>query len=482
MSGVEEKIRSVDEKFQDYLTDESRLQGRAEGIFFPESEADIREFAAWAHRNGAAATIQGGRTGLAGGAVPAGGCLLNLSKMCRVGKFFRDVGAYFLEVEPGLSLRQLRQEIKQLKSEAELFWPPDPTETSASVGGIVSCSARGLCAPRYGSTNRHVAGARIVLAGGGIMELRRGERFVSLGGAKMDLLDLFIGGEGIFGVLSRVTLQLQPRPPHSWGFIFFLEQKETLYAFVEKLKGSRHRLMELGLAAAEYMDHTTLQLMAQYGGAANSLKAAPPPEPGVLAAIYLEAHCREEEAGLEIADKLLEMAAEANCDPDKAWAASGEGGVEQMREFRHAAAAAVNFRLARARLSEPRLTGLDLYLAADDEDFAGLLEKYVAGAAGAGLNVAIYGHLLGNRLRVNLLPESYAQYEEGRRLLAQWALELAGRRAQADRQHGIGKLKRELFLQTAPRQYIEDLKKFKDYYDPAGMWNRGTLLPPAQSG
>jgi len=160
MSGVEEKIRSVDEKFQDYLTDESRLQGRAEGIFFPESEADIREFAAWAHRNGAAATIQGGRTGLAGGAVPAGGCLLNLSKMCRVGKFFRDVGAYFLEVEPGLSLRQLRQEIKQLKSEAELFWPPDPTETSASVGGIVSCSARGLCAPRYGSTNRHVAGAR----------------------------------------------------------------------------------------------------------------------------------------------------------------------------------------------------------------------------------------------------------------------------------------------------------------------------------
>lgn len=476
---MEEKIYTVDEKYQDYLSDESRLQGWAEGIFFPESEADIREFAAWAQRSGAAATIQGGRTGLAGGAVPAGGCLLNLSRMSRAGELSRGCsGEFLLEVEPGISLLQLRQEIKRLKSEAELFWPPDPTEASASVGGIVSSGARGICAPRYGNTGRHVAGARIVLAGGRVMELRRGEQLVSLGGEKMDLLDLFIGGEGIFGVLSGLTLQLQPRPRHSWGFMFYFEQKKALYAFVEKLKRSRGELMQLGLAAAEYMDRSTLQLMEEHGETAESLNTAPPLDPGVLAAVYLEAHCGEEEAALEIAGRLADMAAESNCDPDRAWAVSGESGVEKMRDFRHAAAAAVNFHLVKARLSEPRLTGLEIYLEAGDEDFAGVVEKYEAGCYSAGLKAAIYGHILGSRLRVNLLPESYAQYEQGRRLMAQWARELAGSRGKVDRQHGIGKLKRELFLQMAPGAYLEDLHRLKEHYDPAGLWNRGTLLPP----
>ncbi len=476
---MKDKIYNVEEKFQDYLSDESRLQGQADGIFFPESEADIQEFAAWAYESRAAATIQGGRTGLAGGAVPAGGCLLNLSRMSRTGELARGRGGeFYLEVEPGLSLLQLRQELKRLKSEVELFWPPDPTETAASVGGIASCGARGICAPRYGNTGRHIARARIVLAGGRVMELRRGEQFISLAGKKIDLLDLFIGGEGIFGVLSRLTLQLQPRPRHTWGFMFFLEQKEALYAFVENLKKNWRELMPLGLAAAEYMDRSTLQLMEEYKEAAESLKAAPPLDPGVLAAVYLEAHCSREEAALEIADRLVDMAVESSCDPDRAWAVTGENDVEKMRDFRHAAATAVNYHLARARLAEPRLTGLEVYLEADCEDFAGVVEKYKAGCAGAGLKAAIYGHILGNRLRVNLLPESYAQYEEGRRLIKRWALELAGRRGKVDRQHGIGKLKRELFLQMAPREYLEDLQRLKEHYDPAGLWNRGTLLPP----
>ena len=52
-----------------------------------------------------------------------------------------------------------------------------------------------------------------------------------------------------------------------------------------------------------------------------------------------------------------------------------------------------------------------------------------------------------------------------------------GQPGKVDRQHGMGKLK-GAFPADAPGAYLEDLHRLKEHYDPAGLWNRGTLLPP----
>lgn len=64
-------ILQMEEKFEDYLRDESKLQGYADSISFPSSEDDIRQIIEGNRES--CITIQGGRTGLVGGAVPMGG-------------------------------------------------------------------------------------------------------------------------------------------------------------------------------------------------------------------------------------------------------------------------------------------------------------------------------------------------------------------------------------------------------------------------
>lgn len=77
-------IVSCTDEFEEYLRDESRSVGSAESIVFPESEADVRDALHALHATGVPVTVQGARSGLAAGAVPHGGCVLNTSRMNRV--------------------------------------------------------------------------------------------------------------------------------------------------------------------------------------------------------------------------------------------------------------------------------------------------------------------------------------------------------------------------------------------------------------
>ena len=95
-------------EYQDYLRDESRSIGHAEYIAFPLSEDDVKQVLREAA--GQRITIQGARTGLAAGAVPRGGAILNLSKMNRILGLRFDPGksCFILRVQPGVLLSQVQ--------------------------------------------------------------------------------------------------------------------------------------------------------------------------------------------------------------------------------------------------------------------------------------------------------------------------------------------------------------------------------------
>ena len=147
------------DEFEEYLRDESRSVGSAESIVFPESEADVRDALHALHATGVPVTVQGARSGLAAGAVPHGGCVLNTSRMNRVlGMRRGSDGRFFVRVQPGLSLMELRDMLQkasfdtagwndeslaalaQFKAAPAQFFAPDPTEASAALGGIVACN------------------------------------------------------------------------------------------------------------------------------------------------------------------------------------------------------------------------------------------------------------------------------------------------------------------------------------------------------
>ena len=97
-------IVSCTDEFEEYLRDESRSVGSAESIVFPESEADVRDALHALHATGVPVTVQGARSGLAAGAVPHGGCVLNTSRMNRV----LGMRPYRVQVVGGIVLHQGR--------------------------------------------------------------------------------------------------------------------------------------------------------------------------------------------------------------------------------------------------------------------------------------------------------------------------------------------------------------------------------------
>ena len=222
--------------YDDYLRDESRSVGFADIIAFPESEQDVRGIMAQLHEQGTPVTVQGARSGLAAGAVPHGGCVLSMSRMKRVlglrkcdgeeicsdaarpagdalgrggvgavadaamlasAGAVNPAGGFIVRVQPGLSLMELREmlhsrafdtqgwdadslEALEALRDADLCdFLPDPTETSAALGGVVACNASGARSFSCGPARPHVVAMRVCLADGDMLSLRRGEVFAT---------------------------------------------------------------------------------------------------------------------------------------------------------------------------------------------------------------------------------------------------------------------------------------------------------------
>jgi D-lactate dehydrogenase (cytochrome) len=470
-------IYTIEDKYQEYLSDESKFIGKAESISFPESEEEILEIIYKMKKNNVQITVQGGKTGIAGCAVPSKGHILNVSNMNKVKEFIKtDKGDAFLKVEPGIRLLELKKVIKKLKSEEELFWPPDPTEPSATVGGIASCNAKGICSYLYGDSRKYIVGARIIHSDGTIKDIKRGETIIPFLDYKKDLLDLYLGGEGMFGVLTELTLKLQTKPKELWGISFFFENKEDAFTFIDHVIKEDLQNEEARMAAVEYMDRATLDVIEEKKEFMTKLKELPDVDSEISAMVYIEIHGREEVGVEEIAEKLMELAINHNSDPDKAWAVSGETEIDKMRTFRHAAAECVNLFIEKIRQKEPSITKLGTDMSLQGVTFESTIKKYEADIKKEGLRACIFGHACGIQLHVNLLPENNDQYEKGRYLFEKWAIEIAKNKGKVVTEHGVGKLKKNMFCLTAKEDYINEIKRLKSIYDSIKMWNPGNMI------
>jgi hypothetical protein len=149
----------------DYLRDESRRTGRADRIAFARTAEDVLAALAEARANRRPVTVQGARTGVTGGAVPEGGLVLNLSKMDRI----LAVGPGEMRVEPGATLAAIRAAVPP-----GFFFAPDPTEPTASIGGMISCNSSGALSFSHGPTRNHILGLRVATLSGDLLDLRRG--------------------------------------------------------------------------------------------------------------------------------------------------------------------------------------------------------------------------------------------------------------------------------------------------------------------
>jgi glycolate oxidase subunit GlcD len=178
---------------------------RPRAVVFPSSTEEVSEVLRLLAREGVPLVPRGAGTGLSGGALAVGGGVcVELARMRRVLKV--DAENRFAVVEPGV----VNAQISRAAAAEGLYYVPDPSsQASCTVGGNVGENAGGIHCLKYGTTTDHVLGARVVLSDG---------RVVDLGGACVqtpgyDLIGLFVGSEGTFGIATEITVKLTPVAP-----------------------------------------------------------------------------------------------------------------------------------------------------------------------------------------------------------------------------------------------------------------------------
>ena len=174
------------------------------GIVLPETAEEVIETVRLCHRFGVPFMARGSGTSLSGGSVPvADGLVIALNRLNRVLRY--DAQQRIAVVEPGT----INQKVSQIAAADGLYYAPDPSSGPVcTIGGNVAFNSGGAHCLKYGMTANHVLGIKAVLPDGEVVHLG-GDSLEQLG---PDLVGMFCGSEGLFGVALEITLRLLPKP------------------------------------------------------------------------------------------------------------------------------------------------------------------------------------------------------------------------------------------------------------------------------
>lgn len=512
-------------EFVDFLSDESRRSGCADSIVFAESESDIVDQMICSADRGIPITVQGGLTGICGGASPDGGRVLNVSRMAHVigMRYDADVDRFFVQVEPGCTLKALNDALihggefdtagwtqeslhalARYRQDGIHVFPPDLTEAGASIGGVVANNGSGARTFRYGPTRPHVSALRVVLAGGDVMAMKRGDG-VAAGRAfdmtsasgkhyagsipaynmpsvknaagiyaadDMDLIDLFVGSEGVLGVISEIELTLTPMPAVAWGMTAFLPSEAAALSLVEQVRENRETI-----AAIEFFSAEALNLLRERRADNPAFASLPELKPHWHTAVYVEFHGDSEASVEQALMRTSEVLTDCGGNPDDSWLATNRRDIETFKGVRHAVPEAVNLLISERKMTNPKITKLGTDLSVPDDCLREVMAMYHYDLRQAKLDYVIFGHIGNNHLHVNILPATSDDYVRGKALYLQWAQRVVAMGGSVSAEHGIGKLKTDMLEIMYGASAIEEMRMLKRVFDPQMLLNRGTLFP-----
>lgn len=440
-----------------FLEDSSGYHGHAEKVLDPASIDELRGIVLEAASQRIPLTVAGAGTGLTGARVPNGGWIISLH---RFRKLEITIGKATCGV--GVSLEDLHREAARTKQ----FFGPNPTETSASIGGIIATNAGGARSFRFGAVRHHVLSLTVVFMDGRIATFRRGDpvsfpykTVKSPATTKnaagyclhnnLDWIDLLAGSEGTLAIVTEAELKLLPEPGALLSGVVFFPSEELALDAVDVWRSIA------GLRLLEMLDERSLDyLRNRYSEIPRQARAA----------LMVEQDGQDDGTWL---DRLIAQSALA----DQSWFGFTATERDRFRKFRHD--------LPTMMVDHGRRSG-----AKYGTDFAVPLTRsrelyrfYVERCEAVFPNrYAIFGHIGDANVHVNLLaqaPEDARKAEELMTEFARFVLALGGTVAA---EHGIGKHKTNLLELMYSEAEIQSMKDVKRHLDPAWLLGQGTIF------
>ncbi|MGC8630588.1 MAG: FAD-binding oxidoreductase [Thermoplasmata archaeon] len=501
---------------ENYIVDESSIfHGSADSVVYPRDEYEVSEIFKEANDKKIKITISGAGTGVTGSRVPLGGWVLSTELLTNIesrpsdnGKIIRfkglkNEGTIFLGYDkdgpyaispPGISLALF----KKLVEQEGFYYPPDPTESSASLGGTLATNASGARTYHYGSTRDYVRRIRVVIPEGNVLNIKRGEVFakdnkfeimkegqikyeIKLPGyvmpdvkknaagyfnkPGMDLIDLFIGSEGTLGLITEIELKLLSKPSDIYTFFAVYNSESEAIELVKKLKTEKDEQ----ILAIEFFDANSISVIRE------TYPAKIPA--GSKSIIYFELNAFN--------DKNLYHILELVKDCDYLFSNKGFSintillSEEEAKDIRHSLPESINFKLRSLNLPKVATD-----IAVPEGKLDEMLEAYHAVGTTTNVNYALFGHIGDNHLHFNFIPANQQELNSaiaGCVLLWKKGISLGGT---VTAEHGVGKKfyiegneKKPLLELMYGRDELMEIARIKHVLDPTHILNVGNIVP-----
>ena len=189
-----------------YAGDKWFAAHQPDAVALPRNTKCVSAILRFANRHRMPVTPRGAGHGYVGGCVPVrGGIVLSLARMNHIKEI--NAADFVAVVQPGVNTENSKQAVEK----HGLFYPPDPASRADNfIGGNIATNAGGPRCLKYGVTRDYVLGLEVVLADGTMVRLGGRTHKNKTG---FDLHRLFVGSEGLLGVVTEATLKLLPLPP-----------------------------------------------------------------------------------------------------------------------------------------------------------------------------------------------------------------------------------------------------------------------------
>ena len=414
----------------------------------PKSTDELSQIMALCHEYNQPVVVQGGLTGLAGGATPqAAEVAISLERMAGIEAI--DPRAMTLTAHAGTPL----QVLQDAAAKHNLFMPLDlGARGSCHIGGNVATNAGGTEVIRYGMTRAMVLGLEAVLADGTVINAMN--KMVK-NNSGYDLKHLFIGSEGTLGIVTRVVIQLQPQALSSHTALCALQDYDSVTQLLAKLK---HEL-GAGLTGFELMWDNYFNKVLEVESDLQNPFTEPHP-------FYVLVEYKDNDAlsGGERFESVLFAQLEAGLLTDALIAQSHQD-AEKFWQIRDGIGELFKV-LGPVSNQDVSLPIADIGVFSTDLEQR-LKQKY------SNIGVLLFGHIGDNNLHVC----AYTGREEDKIAINRDIMLMIGEYSGAiTAEHGVGVIKRDFLDQSRTDSEIALMKTIKLAMDPKGILNPNRVI------
>ncbi len=490
--------------------------GSATGVIRPRSIDEVSACLREARR----VLVVGAQSSLTGGATPFGDVVLSTERLTSI-----SVGSDRVRVGAGVPLQVVQDEL----AKTGRWFPPVPTYLGAFAGGAVATCAAGAATFKYGTVREWVEGLTIVLAGGDVLELSRGEcraargvftiatasgdRTITLPELRMpdvakrsagyfiapdmDLVDLFIGSEGTLGAIVEATLRTAPLPAGLCRALVPVPSEELAIALAGELRAAAIETWRtrdprgIDISAIEHVDARSIAVIRE-DGVDRKLDVALPSGAAVALLVDLELPAAAASNLWSELESVRDSSAidsplvrfcrlldrNGVLDDTEIALPADRSRAAAFAELREAVPAGVNRRVAQAKQADPAISKTAADMIVPFDRFGEMMRECRRLFAERDLDLAVWGHISDGNVHPNVIPRSAGDVTKGRDAILDLGASVMAMGGCPLAEHGVGRnpIKQQLLKQLYGTAGIEAMRAIKRSLDPHGSLASGVIF------